>query len=53
MPFLAKLSATQAIERLSANDPTLVTCDLSKSSVMEKGAECATTLHGPCFRSSV
>jgi hypothetical protein len=41
MPFRAGMSATQAIEKLAANDPTLLAADLSRSSVMEKGKECA------------
>ena len=35
MPFFAKsLTPGDAISRLGANDPTLVTCDLSKNAVL-------------------
>ena len=40
MPMTFGLTPTAAIERLSANDPTLTTCDLTKSAVLQmKGAE--------------
>lgn len=38
--FINSLTPAAAIERLSANDPTLTVCDLSKSAVFQmKGAE--------------
>ena len=46
MPAFKKaLTATEAIAKLSANDPTFVTCDLSNNAIMQmKGAELAPQL---------
>lgn len=42
-----RLTVTAAIEKLGADDPNLVTCDLANNAVLQlKATECALTVSG-------
>ena len=48
------LTATAAIEKLGSNDPSLITCDLSKNAVLQmKGGELIPKLGAALARNTV